>query len=286
MDQLKDGNIQNIETDLPEFIKNSFNHLGITKNFTPDYIISVGSTKGLVGHLIRAINQLIPSADPINLNKVKYLNAGDAIDWAELDNQTSRQASGDKTLSMFKSTILSYADSIDPEFKRLIKDAETVDDLRKLVMASGRYVSPETEIKWKELINGEQMVPFTVRTSGRNFGGFKAFFKKKYAYNEQEFIEAVIRCAKEGKRMLIVDDNKNSGDDIKDIKKNILEILEGLGQIRPNVQNLFGFYVLYKMKPESNWTFRDRSGNVFKANSISASKSDLEDFKKSNKWSN
>ena len=71
MDQLKDGNIENIETSLPEFIKSSFNHLGITKNFKPDYIVSVGSTKGLVGHLIRAINQLIPSADPINLNKVK-----------------------------------------------------------------------------------------------------------------------------------------------------------------------------------------------------------------------
>jgi hypothetical protein len=284
MDQLKDANIKDIETELPDFIKQSFQHLGITRNFNPDYIVSVGSTKGLVGHLVRAINQLIPSADPINLNKVKYLNAGDAINWDELKNQTERQESGVSTLNNFKTTILSYADQVDPEFKRLIKDANNADELRRLIMASGRYVSPETEIKWKELINDETMVPFTVRTSGRNFGGFKAFFKKKYAYDEQEFIDAVITCATLGKRMLIIDDNKNSGDDIKDIKKNILDILQGLETSSQTIHNLFGFYVLYKMKPESNWTYRNKKGETFKSNSISSSKSELDKFKRSQRF--
>jgi hypothetical protein len=281
MDQLKFANIENIETDLPKFIKQSFGHLGITKNFRPDYIVSVGSTKGLVGYLTRAVNDLIPEADPINLSKVKYLNAGDAVDWKELNKQVTTQASGDRTLSSFKQLILNYADDIDPAFKAMIKSAQTADDLRRLVMASGRYVSPETQIKWKELIDDETMVPFTVRTSGRNFGGFKSFFKAKYAYSDQEFIEAVIDCAKNRKRMLIIDDNKNSGDDIRDIQKNILDILTGLGIMNTATQNLFGFYVLYKMKPANGWSYRDSKGKSIKATSVPASKAEFDEFKKS-----
>lgn len=281
MDQLKDANIKDIETQLPEFIKQSFQHLGITKNFKPDYIVSVGSTKGLVGHLIRAINLILPNADPVNLNKVKYLNAGDAVNWAELKSQTDRQEAGAATLNSFKATILSYAEAISPEFKTLIKDAATVDDLRRLIMGSGRYVSPETSIRWKELINGESMNPFIVRTSGRNFGGFKSFFKKKYGYDEQEFMNAVIDCAVSGKRMLIIDDNKNSGDDIKAIKKNILDILKGLEPLSPRVNNLFGFYVLYKMKPGSNWSYQDKEGKTFRKDTLSPNRAELEMFKNS-----
>jgi hypothetical protein len=281
MDQLKSANIENIEIDLPKFIKKSFGHLGITKNFKPNYIVAVGSTKGLVGHLIRAVNDLIPEADPINLDKVKYLNAGDAINWDELNRQTGTQEAGEQTLNSFKQSILKYADEIDPEFKNMIRSANTADDLQRLVMASGRYVSPETQIKWKEIIDGEEMIPFVVRTSGRNFGGFKSFFKAKYAYSDQEFIEAVIDCAKNRKRMLIIDDNKNSGDDIRDIQKNILDILTGLGIMNTATQNLFGFYVLYKMKPANGWSYRDSKGKSIKAASVPASKAEFDEFKKS-----
>lgn len=284
MDQLKSANIENIETDLPQFIQRSFSHLGINKAFKPDFIVSVGSTKGLVGHLVKAAMSIFPEADPVNLDKVSYLNAGEAINWDELKSQVERQEKGDSTLNNFKSTILKYAEQLDPEFKKLIKDAKDVDDLRRLVMASGRYVSPETQIKWRDMIDGETMTPFTVRTSGRNFGGFKAFFKKKYSFDDQEFIEAVITCARDKKRMLIIDDNKNSGVDIADIKKNILDILKGLGILTTETQNLFGFYVLYKMKPHLDWEFREKDGTRGTAKEMNAAAKEIPNFRKSKGW--
>lgn len=288
MAQLKDANIEDIETSIPQFIQKSFTHLGITRKFRPDYIVSVGSTKGLVGHLVKAANQIFPEADVVNLDKVTYLNAGDAVNWDELKSQVERQEKGDATLNSFKSTILKYAERLDPEFKRLIKDAKDVDDLRRLVMASGRYVSPETQIQWRDMIDGEKMTPFVVRTSGRNFGGFKAFFKKKYSFDDQEFIEAVITCARDGKRMLIIDDNKNSGVDIADIKKNILDILKGLGILNTQTQKLFGFWVLYKMEPRKDWEFKTKEGQTGTVSDMkkAGQKENLDAFRKSKGWTN
>lgn len=291
MTQLKAANIENIEASLPRFIKKSFDHLRINQDFRPDYIVTIGSTKGLVGHLAKAANQLFPKADPINLDKVKYLNAGDAIDWEELKAQTGRQKSGAKSLQTFKYTILSYVDklNLDKEFRKMIMDTQDVDDLRKLITASGRYISPETQIQWLDAIDGETMTPFVVRTSGRNFGGFKQFFKTKYAYDDQEFIEAVLNCIQSGKKMLIIDDNKNTGDDIKDIKKNIIDILKnsGLTEMQRNkALTQFGFYVLYKMDASNSWEFSTKTGEKGNSKKTASSVEDINRFRKSKGWNN
>jgi hypothetical protein len=292
MAQLKDANIENIETSLPQFIKNSFDHLNIKKYFKPDYIVSLGSTKGLVGHLAKSINQLFPEADPINLDKVKYLNAGDAIDWEELEAQTSRQARGANTLERFKKeVILRYAnrENLDPEFLDFLMATTNIEDLRRLVTASGRYIAPETQLEWLEAINGEQMTPFIIRTSGRNVGGFKKFFKRKYTYGDQEFIEAVIDCVKSNKRMLIVDDNINSGDDIKEIKRNILDILKNLGLDEPDrikAITQFGFYILYDMSASTTWRFTNPDGTEGNKSALSQTAAKLAEFRKNRGWNN
>lgn len=269
MDQLKNANIVDAETSLPEFIRNSFNSLKITEYFRPAYLVGTGSTKGLVGKLCDAIqvalNQEIPV---ISLNKVKYLNAGDALDWDEVYSQVAKQASptnpeGIKTLNIVKTGILHYIDreNTDANIIRAIRDANSVEELERLITGKGRYISPDTEIKWLTQINQEEMIPFIIRSSGRNAGGTKKFWKIKYDYHEKQFIEAVIDCllslkTATKKRMLIVDDNINTGDDVRLTKENIEAIIESMF---PNskedqlaAKSLFGFYVLYDMGPTTN----------------------------------
>jgi hypothetical protein len=290
MAQLKAANIENAEESVLQFIKGSFKYLQISQHFKPDYIVTIGSTKGLVGHLAKAANKIFPEADPINLDKVKYLNAGDAIDWEELKAQTGRQAKGASTLEMVKSNILKYVDTdnVDYEFIRLIKATTDIDDLRRLITASGRYISPETQLKWREVIDGETMTPFIVRTSGRNPGGLKSFFKTKYSFDDQEFIEAVINCYRLGKKMLIMDDNKNTGSDINTIRKNILDILSGAGlddQELGKAITQYGFYVLYKMNTKSGWKFNTQLGKTLTAKGAATDAKKIDFFRKSKGWS-
>ena len=170
MDQLKNGNIVDVETSLPQFIKDSFNSLKITQYFRPAYLVGTGSTKGLVEKLCDsiqvALNQELPV---ISLNKVKYLNAGDALNWDEVYSQVARQASptnpeGINTLKIVKTGILHYIDreNTDANIIRAIRDATSVTELEKLITGKGKYISPDTEIKWLTQIDQEQMIPFII----------------------------------------------------------------------------------------------------------------------------
>jgi hypothetical protein len=86
--------------------------------------------------------------------------------------------------------------------------------------------------------------------------------------------------------MLIIDDNKNSGVDIADIKKNILDILKGLGIVTTQTQKLFGFWVLYKMEPHKDWTFKTKDSNAGTVSDMkkAGQKENLEAFRKSKGW--
>jgi len=269
MDQLKNGNIVDADASLPQFIKDSFNSLKITQYFRPAYLVGTGSTKGLVGKLCDsiqvALNQEIPV---VSLNKVKYLNAGDALNWDEVYSQVSRQASptnpeGINTLKIVKTGILHYIDkeNTDANIISAIRDSNSVEELEKLITGKGRYISPDTEIKWLTQIDQEKMIPFIIRSSGRNGGGTKAFWKVKYDFEEKQFIEAVIDCIlslkkETKKRMLIVDDNINTGDDVRLTKENIESIINKMLPAsetdRTAAKSLFGFYVLYDMGKSNN----------------------------------
>jgi len=246
MDKLKNGEIADMPSSLNDFIKGSFRRVGITSNFRPDYVVTVGSTAGLVNSMATAISQTVGSSVKIiELPKVVYFDAYDAFDWKEVNSQVDRN--GAATFRKAKNTIYDYIDKeqTPPELKAAITAATTVDELRRAVAAYG--------IVWRDIVNNKPAKPFIVRSSGINFGGARSMWKDKYDYETTSFIEAVVDCAVNGSRMLIIDDNKHSGTDMRTIRRNIEEIVAGLDKKRPNVDTRFAFYVLYRM-PTKDYT--------------------------------
>jgi hypothetical protein len=82
-------------------------------------------------------------------------------------------------------------------------------------------------------------------------------WKAKYDYETTSFIDAVVNCAGGESKMLIIDDNKHSGTDMRTIRRNIEEIVAGLDEKGPNVDTQFAFYVLYRMPTKE---YADRRG--------------------------
>jgi hypothetical protein len=259
---------------LAEFLGNNFKDLGILH---PEYVCVIGSTEGLSSLLGRAVSMIQtdgPTNPPIivSLNKVVYLNALGAYSFVQIRSQIEdAQAKGDAagTLKLAKSTILNYIKRDTPREKgtpveiiRLIKSAVDIDELEKVLTQYGvedhQYYNPEYAIVFKDRdTNGKTLIPFVVRSTGRDGGGARTFWKSKYNYREQQFLEAVEDCIINKKRMLIVDDNKNSGEDIKVISKslnNIIDEFKKSGRITAEEytksKKRFAFYLLYDMHHE------------------------------------
>jgi hypothetical protein len=252
MDGLKNSKIADMQNSLNDFIKGSFRRVGITSNFRPDYVVTVGSTAGLVNSMATAISQTLGSdVQIIELPKVVYFDAYDAFDWDEVNDQVDRL--GERTFDMAKKLINRYIDKEQTpiELKRAISNSTTVNDLKKAVATFG--------VIWKDIINDETMKPFIVRSSGRTEGGSRSMWKAKYDYETTAFINAVIDCAVNGSKMLIIDDNKHTGTDMRTIRNNVQEIVAGLDKARENSDTRFAFYVLYRM-PTKDYT--DARGNT------------------------
>lgn len=247
MDQLKKARVTDIDSSLKDFIDGSFRRLGITSNFRPDYIVTVGSTAGLVNSMANAIRNVVGSkVEIIELPKVIYFDAYEAFDWDEVNAQVERN--GEKTFNTAKKAIYNYVD-IDQtpnELKLAIRNSRTVADLRRALETFG--------VVWKDVVAGEKVKPFIVRSSGRTFGGSRSFWKNKYDYETNSFIEAVVDCAVNKSKMLIIDDNKHTGKDMTDIRHNIMEIIAGLDKVEENPANRFAFYVLYRMPQDKVYT--------------------------------
>jgi hypothetical protein len=250
MDKLKNGEIADMPSSLNDFIQGSFRKVGITRNFRPDYVVTVGSTAGLVNSMADAITQTLGSDTKIiELPKVVYFDAYDAFDWEEVNRQVDRN--GKKTFDKAKSTIYDYVDKeqTPPELKAAIKASTTVDELKRAVAIYG--------IVWRDIVNAKPAKPFIVRSSGINSGGARSMWKDKYDYETTSFIDAVIDCAVNGSKMLIIDDNKHSGTDMRTIRRNVEEIVAGLDKKGPNADTRFAFYVLYRMPTKD---YIDRRG--------------------------
>jgi hypothetical protein len=250
MDKLKNGEIADMPSSLNDFIKGSFMKVGITRNFRPDYVVTVGSTAGLVNSMANAITQTLGSdVKIIELPKVIYFDAYDAFDWEEVNRQVDRL--GKKTFNKAKSLIYEYIDKeqTPPELKAAIKAATTVAELKKAVAVYG--------IIWRDIVNDKSAKPFIVRSSGITSGGSRSMWKAKYDYETTSFIDAVVNCAGGESKMLIIDDNKHSGTDMRTIRRNIEEIVAGLDEKGPNVDTQFAFYVLYRMPTKE---YADRRG--------------------------
>jgi len=286
MDQLKAGNIEGGTDSLSKFLIESFKSLKLIDKEIK-YIIATGSTYGLVGEMA-TILQSVFNAKIIKLNKTEYLNAGDAVDWIEYQSQVLRQSKDGvqaKSFEGFKKMLVNtYVDKSQTEKSVILqlRSAPDVESLKDLVLNS--------EIGWREKdIDGKSLIPFIVRSSGRNFGGYRKMWKPKYQYSNSDFYGAVIDCATSRSKMLIIDDNQNTGEDFKNIKANIEKLiseykkdkeLQSDNKVISNYPNNFFFYVLYQMQhKEDRGTFYYSTKGAKTMTQFSVNSEIVNDFK-------
>lgn len=251
MDQIKKGkySLENLEN----FLKLSYEELGINE-FKPDYVVRVGSTEKLASDLSELTSKMFNSKI-IDLPKIKYENAISAIDWGELESQVSRQSL--KTLSLwaeslFSEVIVKTNDNLD--IRNRIKNAKSVEEARELLMSNLNKFELRSSDK-----NGKSLIPFIVRSSGKGTGGVRSFWLPKYKFDNLDFENSVIDCLDNNKKMLIIDDNENTGTDIGNICNSIDSIIRDLG-FKGSSRSLFKFYVLYKMGKTSGSPFSFKVG--------------------------
>lgn len=258
---IQDASGNSGEAALMPIVKYNFEALGIPR---PDYICAIGSTEGLAGMLGRVVNLVYPDAITIQLNKIIYLNAVDAFDFVEFKTQVERQLIENPKSNTFptvkKYLIDTYIDKkkTEPMVMDEIIKANTPDELERVLLQYGVSTTPgydpELSIVFHQKdTDGKTLVPFVVRSSKRNIGGSRTLWKKKYNYEEEKFLNSVYDCIKNNLRMVIVDDNKNSGADIKSISSAIIEIAKNIFKGLPeervinSVKRNFSFYMMYDM---------------------------------------
>jgi hypothetical protein len=238
MDQLKDANIVNKDKSLNSFLKASYDDLGISQ-LKPDYIVAVGSTAGLVANLVSISADLFPKAETFNLPKIEYANIGHAIDWDELQ----RQKGGAHTHRFLGELFGKHANNSG----KLKRDMSEIDNFGELK----EFIEEELpNVDWKtEGSDGKSLIPFKVRSSGVwSRDGFRDFLKPKYDTISNDFNNLILECISDNKKMLIIDDNRNSDTDIRSIFSEIDRIAHDLGaDDNSKYRQNFMFYLLYSM---------------------------------------
>ena len=136
--------------------------------------------------------------------------------------------------------------------------------------------------------HGIRFYNFKIRTSGTAFGdSVRSMFVGKYDTSSNEFMKLVGLCSNGKASLLIIDDNINSGADIRSIERGILDILENSGaspeQIRAAKYNI-RFFVLYRFKPVGAASDQKDDTKPFLYNgqltSISTAETDVVDFER------
>lgn len=291
MDLIKSGRVA--KGDLTDFLKSSLKNLGLSLNKV-SYVTGVGSSQGLVGKMINSISE-ISKAKPTYLNKVDYLNIGKAINYKELDRQRSTQERGEQTFNNFKQEIIRKyinVEQSEPEMIQHIRDEESIEGLEKLLSRQHRFLlNNDIVFKNEEILKDRisQMKPFHVKSSGVDRPGLsmRGMFHDKYNFEETEFNEAVKDCIKSwNKEMIIVDDNRNTGIDIKRIvaylEKTAKEI--GIEERDWEWKTRFKFFVMYNMgKPSVYFKYKDMQTGKFKK-SFSNNNKDVTQFRRAMEW--
>lgn len=291
MDLIKNGRIA--KGDLTDFLKKSLTNLGLSLNKV-SYVVGVGSSRGLVGKMINSISE-ISNAKPLNLNKVDYLNIGKAINYKELQRQRDTQLRGEQTFNSFKEEIIRKyinVDQSEPEMIQHIRDAESIENLEKLLSRKHRYVlMPDIVYKNEEELRGmiNQIKPFHVKSSGVDRPGLsmRKMFHDKYDFEETQFKEAVKDCIKGwNKEMIIVDDNRNTGIDIKRIVKYLEDTAKEMGIEERDWEwkTRFKFFVMYNMgKPSTYFKYKDMQTGKYKK-TFSNNNRDVTSFRRAMEW--
>jgi len=221
MDNLKRGNPDIVSMSpgetLENFIEKTFiNNLPSNR---VNYIVKVGTSQGLVEKMGKSLSIMYPNAEVIDLSKIEYFSADDAIDKEAL------------------------AISIESEMNK-----QRFSDKAKKNPIDARYSPTEQRVQsWarritKDLRNrierGEENPSFHIKTTGIS-GGVRASLRPKYNTAIEEFVNAVVHCVfgdenGDTGKMVIIDDNSQHFTDFSNISNKIVEILAGIINVASN----------------------------------------------------
>lgn len=261
MDLLKLGKIHNLEEALNSFMKPDLlkiaKSVGAYSGF--DYIIQVGSSKGLAEAMTNAAAKTFPKAKIVILPKKIHSTYYTAVDYDAL--ALSLANGRDSSFNLVKKFIVAQInkDATPSEVVMEIKLTKSVDELNDFLKADAERGT----VTWKP-----GHTNFKVRKSETIPGNIIRFFNK-YEFENDDFIKAISACSDPySKRYaLIIDDNIHNGTDSTNIFKAINSFVENTRNnlsalyasgamskpdyeriISQNYQNRFTAYVLYKMK--------------------------------------
>ncbi len=246
LDWLKQSKIEGGLKSIVQFAQPTISY--IKKQHSIDYVIPMGSTKGLSKDLSDAISELIGNANVVPLDKYEFDNISQAIDWEYVESYEDNP----KTKSILPQLIAIIREEIDttsPEVLNRLRKVTDWQELKGLLLRSNpnnRYFDKENEIVWKN-------DSFKIRSSGELWAGLRQAFKTKYQtpkrsgeFGSPEFMDAFRKCVLNSKTMLLVDDNTRSKKDISNIIDTLLEVGNNILADIPNRPTL----------DQSTWTKR------------------------------
>jgi hypothetical protein len=228
LDWLKQSKIEGGLSSIIKFAEPTIKHIRMHNSI--DYVIPMGSTKGLSKDLSQAIAKLNGQAEVVPLDKYEFDNITQAIDWAYVESYEDN-ANTRSIMSQLKSIIRDEIDTASPEVLNRLRRITDWKELKGLLLRSNpknKYSSTEDEITWKT-------TPFKIRSSGELWAGLRQAFKTKYQtpkhsgeFGSPEFIEAFKNCILRNKTMLLVDDNTRSKKDISNIIDTLMELADNI----------------------------------------------------------
>lgn len=181
-----------------------------------NYIVTVGSSQGLVETMRNSLLNLYPEANVIDLSKIDYFNADDAIDKEALERAIQREMEIPR-FDADKNTI-----------DRFSTTAPLVEDWARRIAASLR----------NRIESGEANPSFNIKSTGIK-GSVRSLLRPKYNTAKEEFVDAVVDCVFGNEngdtgKMIIIDDNTQHFVDFANISNKIIEILAGIIDITSN----------------------------------------------------
>lgn len=270
-----------------------------------DYIVSIGTSAGLVERMQKELLNLYPNALNIDLSKIKYTDWRDAIDWQSYIKKIESEFSiprffekdiyykvkeGDtlKKIAQRRGLFIDSILSFNPGLER----NNLIPGERILIKKKGEPAPPNSDTfkyteRWIRRI--EQQIrrnieqgkdpSFEIRTSGAQ-GSIRGVLSPKYNTANEAFIDAVTHCVfGDGNgnfgKMIIIDDNINQGIDLRDVSNKITQILSGVIDITKNITEET------LSKPETFAKIRDEYKRRIQQNSaIAKTKKELDNLLK------
>ena len=154
-----------------------------------NYIVTVGSSQGLVKTMSDSLTNLYPDAKIIDLTKIDYFKAEDAIDEEALKRAIEREMSIER-----------FDDEKNP-----IPGFSTTEPL---VKSWARRIARTLR---ERIEAGEVNPSFNIKTTGIR-GSVRSILRPKYNTAKEEFVDAVVDCVfgdenGDTGKMIIIDDN-------------------------------------------------------------------------------